>query len=117
MLSFQSANVRIVNNDRAIAECLDITFPDGITHDCRIAIINTSLGHSLEKLGAAMKKQAPHVALFGSSCGGVIGREGVGESMHDLGLMMISGPTSEIASASVTGIYGQNSYTKGLELA
>jgi hypothetical protein len=117
MLSFHSASARIVNSDRAIAECLDITFPDGNTQDCRIAIINASLGHSLEKLGAAMKKYAPHVALFGSSCGGVIGREGVGESMHDLGLMMISGPTTEIASASVASIYGQNSYAKGLELA
>jgi hypothetical protein len=37
--------------------------------------------------------------------------------MNELGIMAVCGPEKEIASASVTEIYGHNSYEKGLELA
>ncbi len=117
MLTFHSASARIVNSDRAIAECLDIAFADAGLDDCALMIVNTTLGHNLEKLGQAMRKYAPGVKMFGSSCSGVIGREGVGESMHDVALMAVSGPKDDYASAGVDGIHGRNAYEKGLELA
>lgn len=117
MLSFSSASVRIVNSERAIAECFDLAFPDGGLDECRAVVINASIGHKLDKLASAIKKYAPQVAVCGSSCSGVIGRDGVGESLHDMALMAISGPAEEIAVSSVRDIYGHNSYEKGLELA
>jgi len=117
MLHFNSAKVRIVNSERAIAECLDISFPDGIPADCGVFIINSSLGHKLDKLGEALSKRVPNANIVGCSSSGVIGREGVGESMTDMALMAVSGPANEHGVAGVTEIYSHNSYEKGLELA
>lgn len=117
MLSFHSASARTVNSERAMAECLDIAFPQGPPADLRLFIINSTLGHKLDKLGDVLKRLAPGAAVVGASCSGVIGREGVGESMSDVALMAVSGPASECGLASVRDIYGHNSYEKGLELA
>lgn len=117
MLSFHSASVRSVNSERAIAECLDVAFEGAIPQDCRCVIINATLGHRLGKLSAAVKKQLPDTIVVGSSCSGVIGREGVGESMNEVAIMAICGPKEECAVASVREIYGSNAYEKGLELA
>lgn len=117
MLSFHSASARIVNSDRAVAECLDIAFPEGGLDKCAFVIVNACMGHKLDKLGQAMAKYAPGVPMFGASCSGVIGREGVGESMNDLAIMAACGPKEDYSLASVTDIYGRNSYEKGLELA
>lgn len=117
MLSFHSASARIVKSDRAIAECLDLAFADGIPEDCGLIIINSCLGHALKDLGAAVRSRLPDVAVLGSSCSGVLGREGVGEAMSDMALMAVSGPKEEYAVAGVREIYGHNAYEKGRELA
>lgn len=117
MLSFHSANVRIVNPGRAVAECADIAFEDAKPHDCRAIIVNATLGHRLDKLAAAAEELFPGVPVLGSSCCGVVGRSGVGETMHEVGIMAVSGPAGEVGTASVRGIYGENAYEKGLELA
>ncbi|MDR1606810.1 MAG: FIST C-terminal domain-containing protein [Deltaproteobacteria bacterium] len=117
MLKFSSASVRIVNSERAMAECLDIAFPDGPPKEAAVFIINSALGHKLDKLGAAIKKLSPQAVTLGCSASGVIGREGVGESMSDVALMAITGPPNEWGVAGVQDIYGHNAYEKGLELA
>lgn len=117
MISFHSAKVRIANGERAMAECFDIAFPEGVPGDCRATIINATLGHKLDRLADAAKKSAPSSAVFGASCSGVVGREGVGESMNEVAMMCISGPEEEISFSAVSGIYGSNAYEKGLELA
>jgi len=117
MLSFNSASVRSVNSERAIAECLDIAFPNGAPGDIRLFILHTTLGHKLNKLGAALNKLVPGASVVGCSASGIIGREGVGESMTDVALMAVSGPAEECVMAAVSEIYGHNSYEKGLELA
>ncbi len=117
MLSFHSAAVRAVNSERALAECLEIAFPQGLPADIGLFIVNSALGHKLDKLGAILGQMAPGAAVVGASCSGVIGREGVGESMSDLALMAVSGPAAEWGLASVRDIHGHNAYEKGLELA
>ncbi len=117
MLSFHSASVRIVKSERAMAECFDLAFPDGPPADLRLFMVNTALGHKFEHLGAALDQLAPGVPVVGCSASGVIGREGVGESMSDVALMAISGPPEELAVAGVEGIHGLNAYEQGLELA
>ena len=117
MLRFYSANVRIVNSQRAVDECLEIAFGKELPNDCRVVIINASLGHNLDKLAADIKKQLPGAAILGSTGGGVIGRHGVGESMHDVAMMMICGPAEECPTASVNNICGSNSYEKALQMA
>ena len=117
MLKFSSASARIVNSERAMAECLEIAYPDGVPGEAGLFIINSTLGHKLDKLGAALQKLTPGAVVLGCSASGVIGREGVGESMSDVALMAISGPADEYGVAGVRDIYGHNSYEKGLELA
>jgi hypothetical protein len=58
---------------------------------------------------------APNARIVAASCCGVIGREGVSESMKDMALMAIQG--KEFAVASVSDINGKNSYEKSLEMA
>ena len=117
LLRFYSANVRIANSKRAVDECLEIAFGEDIPQDCRIAVVNATLGHSLERLASRLKEHIPGVTVLGSSCSGVTGRDGVGESMNDIALMMVCGPSEECGYATVGGIYGTNAYEKGLELA
>lgn len=117
MLSFHSANVRIVNSERAIAECFEIAFPEGVPGDCRAIVVNATLGHKLDRLAAAALALAPGAAVYGTSCCGVVGRMGVGESMHEVGIMAISGPEHECVSAAVRDIRGDNARERGLDLA
>lgn len=117
MLSFYSAKVRIANSSRAVDECLEIAFGENINNDCGLIIVDAPLGHNLEKVAAALSKRVPKAAMLGSSCSGVTGREGVGESMSDLSMMAVCGPKNEYPFSTVNEIYGHNSYEKGLELA
>ncbi|MDR1727589.1 MAG: hypothetical protein LBT74_06630 [Acidobacteriota bacterium] len=117
MLRFRSASVRSVNSKRAADECVEVAFPEGVPDDCRVIVFNATLGHKLDKVAEALGRNVPSAALCGASGCAVTGREGVGESMHELGVMAICGPEKEVAAAGVTGIYSRNSYEKGLELA
>jgi len=117
MLTFHSANVRIANGERAVAECMEIAFGETVPADCAMVIFHTPMGHRLDKIAAAIKQHIPGVIALGNSSSGVTGREGVGESMSDLAMMMICGPKEECAVATAHEIYGSNAYEKGLELA
>lgn len=117
MLSFYSSNVRVANTSRAVEECLDTAFGENVPSDVRVVIVKAPLGHRLDKVAAAIRNRLPDAVVLGNSCSGVTGREGVGESMSDLAVMVVSGPESECATAALDGIEGKNSYEKGLELA
>ncbi|GHT37982.1 hypothetical protein FACS189427_11720 [Planctomycetales bacterium] len=117
MLDFYSASVRSVNSERAANECVEVAFSNGIPDNVRTVLFNATLGHKLDKLAAAFNKLLPNVPLYGASGCAVTGREGIGESMYDIGIMAVCGPEEELADASVSGIYGTNSYEKALELA
>lgn len=117
MLSFASGNARIANTDYIVDECLTLAFPNGTPDDVRVIIVNATLGHKLDKIAKVFKEKLPDTIIVGSSCGGVTGREGVGESMTDMTMMAISGPSEEVSVVTTTEIYGHNAYEKGLELA
>ncbi len=117
MLSFYSANTKVTNTARAVDECIEIMFGGHIPHGLGTVIVNAPLGHKLDKVASALKESLGDITVLGSSCSGVIGREGVGESMNDISMMAISGLAEDYATAAIERISGSNSYEKGLKLA
>lgn len=114
MLEFFSASTRMANPQRAILECLEVALGTG-SSDCDLLIINASIGHSLRDLVAHARAQCPTARVVAASCAGVVGREGVSESMKDVALMAIRG--KEFVVSHVDGIYGRNAFEKAVELA
>ncbi|MCG6942909.1 MAG: FIST C-terminal domain-containing protein [Thiohalocapsa sp.] len=115
MIRFHSASTRMVNSRRAMAECLDAALGER-DQDCDLIIIHASMGHDQQQLIDEARERAPSARIVGSSCCGVVGREGVSESMKDVAIMAARG-AEHIAVAHVDGIYGHNSLDKAAELA
>lgn len=114
MLEFYSSSARIINTKRAVMECMEIALGENYS-DCNLIIFHASIGHDFQTLVDQAKELAPQATILAASCCGVVGREGVSESMKDIAMMAVKG--NEIAVASVNDIYGHNSYEKCLELA
>jgi hypothetical protein len=114
MLEFFSASVRMANPQRAIQECIEVAL-GAESQDCDLVIINASIGHDLRELVTQTQHLCPSARVVASSCAGVIGREGVSESMKDVALMAIRG--RELVVAHVDGIFGHNSFDKATHLA
>lgn len=114
MLHFYSAITRTVNTKRGVQECMESAM--GADFDSAdLLIFHASIGHDFQQLVDEAKRLAPHARILAASCCGVVGREGVSESMKDMALMAIKGKAYGIAStASITG---KTSYTKCLEMA
>jgi len=113
MLRFHSANVRSVNPDRAVPELLEIAW-DGQPPVADLVLINATVGHELGALSQVVRQYLPATRVLAASCAGVVGREGPGESMHDIALMAISGEGFSVAQ--VDGLFGATSRAKGMEL-
>jgi hypothetical protein len=114
MLEFFSASVRIANPQRAVQDCIEVALGSE-RRDCDLVVINASIGHNLHDLVTETRRQCPGARVVASSCAGVIGREGVSESMKDVALMAIRG--REFVVAHVDGIFGHNSFEKATLLA
>ena len=114
MLQFYSASARIINSRRAVTECMEIALGDQYA-DCDLIILHASIGHNFNELITQAREMAPGARVLAASCCGVVGREGVSESMKDIALMAVKG--KEFAIAATDHIYGNNSYEKSLELA
>jgi hypothetical protein len=114
MLEFSSASTRMVNSRRAMAECLEAAIGEG--GSCDLVLLHASLGHDQRQLADEARRLVPGVRVLGSSCCGVVGREGVSESMKDVAIMAVRGK-DELAVAHVDGIYGHCSFEKSAELA
>jgi hypothetical protein len=114
MLSFSSGNTRSVNAQRAVLEALELAGVSA-THQPDLVLINAAVGHDLARLSAAIQAECPAARVLGASCAGVVGRDGPGESMHDIALMAVSGEGFTISH--VDGLFGDTSFTKGMELA
>jgi hypothetical protein len=83
--------------------------------DCDLVVINASIGHNFAELTDQVKQHAPKARVVAASCCGIVGKEGVSESMKDIAIMAVRG--KEFAVAYSDGIYGHNSYDKCLEIA
>ncbi len=114
MLEFFSASLRLVNSRRAIEECLEVALGDRVA-DCDLVVVNASLGHPLKELVDQVRRQCPRARVVASSCCGIVGREGVSESMKDVAVMAVRG--SELAVAHVDEIRGHDSYEKSAAIA
>ena len=114
MLEFHSASTRMANPQRAILECLEVALAQH-HGDCDLLIVNASIGHHLSDIVAQARAQCPRARIVAGSCAGVIGREGVSESMKDVALMAVRG--RDFAISHVDGIFGHNSFEKSVELA
>jgi hypothetical protein len=114
MLEFASAAIRAVNADRAIAEAVELAYGTA-TAPCDLLLINATVGHDLVALSAAAARHCPNARILAASCAGVVGREGPGESIHDIAVMGISGEGFTVAQ--VDGLVGATSFEKGAELA
>jgi hypothetical protein len=113
MLEFFSASTRMVNSRHAIQECLEAAL--GTDKKCDLVMFHASIGHDYQALADEVMQQIPGVRVVGASCCGIVGSEGVSESMKDVALMAVRGP--ELAVAHVDGIYGHNAFEKAAELA
>ncbi|MFM7728454.1 MAG: FIST N-terminal domain-containing protein, partial [Flavobacteriales bacterium] len=114
MLQFYSASGRIVNTRRAVMECMEIALGNDYK-DTDLIILHASIGHNFQEMVQQAHEMAPNARIVATSCCGVVGREGVSESLKDMALMAVKG--KEFAVANVDGLTGKNSYVKSLELA
>ena len=114
MLEFFSSSTRVVNTKRAILECLEVAMGDDY-QTCDLLLVHASIGHNFNDLAEHASLLAPNARILAASCCGVVGKEGVSESMKDMAIMAIRG--KEFTVGSVDGIFGQNSYSKCLEMA
>ena len=114
MLSFYSASNRIVNTKRGVIECMEVALGEANT-DCDLVILHASIGHNFNELIEQAKVMAPNARILAASCCGIVGREGVSESMKDIALMAIKG--KDFTVGHVDNIFGHNSYEKCLEMA
>ncbi|MFM9006624.1 MAG: FIST signal transduction protein [Flavobacteriales bacterium] len=114
MLQFYSASGRIVNTRRAVMECMEIALGNDYK-DTDLIILHASIGHNFQEMVQQAHEMAPNARIVATSCCGVVGREGVSESLKDMALMAVKG--KEFAVANVDGLTGKNSYEKSLELA
>lgn len=114
MLSFYSASNRIVNTKRGVIECMEVALGEANT-DCDLVILHASIGHNFNELIEQAKVMAPSARILAASCCGIVGREGVSESMKDIALMAIKG--KDFTVGHVDNIFGHNSYEKCLEMA
>lgn len=114
MLKFFSASTRVINTRHAIAECFQAAMGDRAA-EADLVIIHASMGHRFEILMDEARRLAPGARIVGASCCGVVGREGVSESMKDVAVMMVTGKDFEIGH--VDGIHGSNSEVRTREMA
>jgi hypothetical protein len=114
MLEFFSASTRTVNARRGISECMESALGSD-TATCDLVMIHASIGHNFSELTDQVRQLVPNARVVAASCCGVVGREGVSESMKDIAIMAVRG--KEFALGFSDGVYGYNSYEKCLEIA
>ena len=107
MLKFSSYSTRMVNTKRGVLECLESAVGDDASN-VDLLIWHASIGHDFRALVDACKEYAPQARVVAASCCGVVGVEGVSESMKDMALMAVEG--KEFAVAHCDGLSGSNAF-------
>jgi hypothetical protein len=83
--------------------------------DADLLIFHAAIGHDFNQMVSQAHEMAPNARIVAASCCGVVGREGVSESMKDMALMAVKG--KDFVLGSTEEIYGHNSYDKVLAMA
>ncbi len=107
MLTFKSFSTRIINTRRCVQECVDGIKLSNI-NDPKVLMVHASIGHDFEEMSGEFKELLPQTIVVGASCCGVVGAEGVSESLKDMAVMAIYG--EEVYVSHKDGIFGHNSY-------
>ena len=113
MIQFASASTRAVNARRAVLECLELAYGSHQPTPA-LVLVNSAVGHDLTALSREVQAECPGARVLAASCAGVVGREGPGESIHDIAIMGLSGDGFTVAH--VDGLFGPTSFMKGAEL-
>jgi hypothetical protein len=114
MLRFSSVSARVIDSRRAIAECFEFAGGNpGLDSD--LVMIHAAVGHNFKELAAEAHRLAPRAQIVGASCCGIVGTEGVSETMRDVAIMAVKG--DGVRAAHADGVFGHNSWEKGRELA
>ena len=90
MLSFYSGSTRVVNTQRGVLECMELAMGDQYA-DADLLLFHSSIGHNFSELWTTASELAPNAKILAASCCGVVGKEGVSESLKDIALMAIKG--------------------------
>ena len=115
MLNFYSASTRMANPDHAILECLHTALGESKSFNERsLIILNASIGHDLKPLHHACQQHCPNARIIGSSCAGIVGKEGVSESMKDVAMMAITG--NEFSIFHADDVNGCNTFEKSKQI-
>lgn len=114
MLHFHSYSTRMVNTRRGVLECLESALGDDMDK-ASLLMWHASIGHDFQDLLDACREHAPNARVVAASSCGVVGKEGVSESMKDMALMAVEG--SEFAVAQCDGLNGTNARQKCAEMA
>ena len=99
-----------------MTECLEAALGEDQNTDCDLIILYASMGHNFPELLQRAREMAPSAIIAGGSCAGIVGREGVSESMKDVAIMTARCEPGEIVAANVDGLNGNSSFDKGCEL-
>lgn len=113
MLQFASASTRSVSPVRAIDEVIETACGTSAS-STSLVLVNAGDGHDLGALSARVREHCPVARILATSCAGIVGREGPGESLREVAILCISGQGFRVAS--VEGIYGANSHDCGVAL-
>jgi hypothetical protein len=114
MLEFYSGSARVINTKRAVIECMEIALGNNHT-DTDLLLLHASIGHNFKDMMEQARELAPSAVIVAASCCGVVGCEGVSESMKDMAVMAIKG--KEFAVASTPYLTGATTYNEVLKMA
>jgi hypothetical protein len=114
MLRFYSSSTRSVNTARGVQECLESAMGSEFSK-ADLLIFHASIGHNFHDIVNEASRLSPKSRILAASCCGVVGREGVSESMKDIALMAVTGTSFEVSHCKE--IYGHTSYERTLEMA
>ncbi|MFM2137878.1 MAG: hypothetical protein RJA57_185 [Bacteroidota bacterium] len=114
MLQFFSGSARIINTRRAVTECMELALGNDYAN-VDLIILHASIGHSFKEMVDQARVMSPGATILAASCCGVVGCEGVSESMKDMALMAIKG--KDFAVASTAEITGASTYAEVRKMA
>lgn len=114
MIKFSSATSRTTNTVSCVKECLE-NAQTALNGTPNLLIFNSALGHKFSKIREVSKQFYPSADVVITSGCGIVGKEGVSETLSDMGVMFVQGEDYSISHCD--GFFGSSAYEKTLEMA
>lgn len=116
MIRFESASNGLVDTAQAVRAAISSAASGQDLRACRLVVFHLTMGHDLDVAAAEVAAACPGARVLGSTCAGVIGREGANESMRAFAVMLCFGEPGELSMAMVPELDGATSYEGGARL-